>query len=103
MAKEWAKSFYQSTNWIRARDYMMAKYHYICQKCKQRPAEIVHHIIWLNPKNINDPEITLGEKNLMPVCRDCHALIHEGVSATVDGLCFNENGDLVKYESNNIS
>lgn len=103
MAKAWAKDFYQSANWINARDYMLAKYHFICQKCKKQPAAIVHHIIWLTPKNINDPNITLGEKNLLPVCRECHAKIHEGVSATVDGLMFNENGELVKYEDNNIS
>lgn len=98
MAKEWAKKFYQSTAWINARNYMMSKYHYICQRCKKNPAEIVHHIIWLTPGNINDPEITLGEKNLIPVCRDCHAEIHEGVSPTIDGLYFNENGELVEIK-----
>lgn len=96
MSKIWAKKFYQSSNWIKARDYTLSKYHYICQKCKTRPAEIVHHIIWLTPANINDPEITLGEKNLIPVCRECHAIIHEGVQSTVDGLKFNENGELIK-------
>ena len=96
MAKEWAKKFYQSTNWIRTRDYILAKNHYMCKKCNERPAEIVHHIIWLNPSNINDPKITLGEENLLPVCRECHAIIHEGVQATIDGLKFNENGDLIK-------
>ena len=103
MAKEWAKKFYQSTSWINTRDYIMSKYHGICQKCYERPAEIVHHIIWLNPTNINDSNITLGEDNLMPVCRECHAEIHEGVPSTVDGLCFNANGELVnKNESNNF-
>ena len=95
MAKEWAKDFYQSTSWKKTRDYILSKYHYLCQKCYERPAEIVHHIIWLNPINIKNPEITLGEDNLMPVCRECHAIIHEGVSSTIDNLYFNENGDLV--------
>ena len=96
MAKEWAKKFYQSNAWINARDYMMAKYHYICQKCKNRPAEIVHHIIWLNPANINNPNITLGEKNLIPVCRECHAEIHEGVKPTIEDLCFTDDGQLIR-------
>lgn len=95
MAKDFAKDFYQSNNWKKARDYVLSKYHYLCQKCKERPAEIVHHIIWLNPTNINDPVITLGEGNLMPVCRECHAIIHEGVSPTAEGLFFDENGDLM--------
>ncbi len=95
MAKEWAKDFYQSTNWKKTREYILSKSHYTCQKCNKRPAEIVHHIIWLNPTNINNPVITLGEGNLMPVCRECHAIIHEGVSPTAEGLFFDENGDLV--------
>ena len=97
MARDFAKKFYQSLEWQRTRDYILSKHNYLCQKCKQNPAEIVHHIIWLSATNINNPEITLSESNLMPVCRECHAIIHEGVQSTVDGLCFNENGELVSY------
>lgn len=96
MAKEWAKKFYQSNSWINTRDYIMSKHFYVCQKCHERPAEIVHHIIWLTPSNINDPNITLSEKNLIPVCRECHSLIHEGVSSTNEEVMFNANGELVR-------
>ena len=96
MAKEWAKDFYDSSQWKKCRDYIMSKHHYICQKCHIRPAEIVHHVIWLTPDNINDSNITLGEDNLMPVCRECHAVIHEGVGATQDDLKFDDNGDLIR-------
>ena len=96
MAKEWAKDFYQSINWKKTRDYILAKNYYLCQKCKNKPAEIVHHIIWLTPSNINDPKTTLGEDNLTPVCRECHAIIHEGVDATTEGLMFNADGELIR-------
>ena len=96
MAKEFARDFYQSTSWKKARDYILSKYQFLCQKCKERPAEIVHHIIWLNQSNINDPTITLGEDNLTPVCRECHAIIHEGVDATADEVMFNANGELIR-------
>lgn len=96
MAKEFAKEFYQSSNWKKTRDYILSKYHYLCQKCKERPAEIVHHIIWLTPLNINNPTVTLGEDNLIPVCRECHAIIHEGVDATTDEVMFNANGELIR-------
>lgn len=96
MAKEWAKDFYHSSNWIKTRNYIMSKYYYVCQICKQRPAEIVHHIIWLNPSNINNPDITLNEINLIPVCRECHALIHEGVSSTNEEVMFNSDGELIR-------
>lgn len=96
MAQTWAKKFYESTQWINTRNYIMSKYHCQCQICHERPAEIVHHIIWLNPSNINNPNITLKEDNLIPVCRECHALIHEGVRATIDELKFNECGELIR-------
>lgn len=96
MARDFAKKFYESKSWQQCRDYIISKYHGICQKCHEHPAEIVHHIIWLNPNNINDPSITLDEDNLMPVCRECHAIIHEGVSPTTDETMFNERGELIK-------
>ena len=42
------------------------------------PADTVHHIIPLSPKNIHDPSITLNPDNLMALCRDCHAEVHRG-------------------------
>lgn len=96
MAKDWAKKFYESKSWQDTRDYIMAKNNFICQKCKDKPAEIVHHIIWLNPSNINDPKVTLSEDNLMPVCRDCHAEIHHKDLPTIEGFCFDEKGQLIR-------
>lgn len=95
MAKDWAKKFYDSKVWKDTRDSIMAEYFGICQRCKEQAAEIVHHIIWLNPNNINNPEITLGRDNLIPVCRECHAIIHERKSATVEGLMFDKEGNIV--------
>ena len=98
MAKEWAKRFYTSKAWIATRDRVMINEHYICRQCKgiNGPAEIVHHIIWLNSRNINDVNVTLNVDNLMPVCRVCHAIIHEGTPTTAEGLIFNSNGELEK-------
>ena len=100
MAMSWAKKFYESRAWQITRDSAMIDEHYICRKCNgiNGPAEIVHHITWLNNKNINDPNITLNKANLMPVCRICHALIHEGVSSTVEGLRFNKEGELINED-----
>lgn len=104
MAKEWAKRFYESRVWQDTRDSIMRDEYYICRKCNglNGPAEIVHHIIWLNSKNINDPTVTLNRDNLMPVCRVCHTIIHEGVSSTVEGLRFNKEGELISYEDKSI-
>lgn len=100
MAKEWAKKFYESKAWQYVRDNVLKEEYYTCRQCNgsNGPAEIVHHIIWLTRSNINNINITLDKSNLMPVCRVCHAKIHEGKSSTVEGIVFNSEGELVSYE-----
>lgn len=56
----------------------------------------MHHKIYLTPQNINDPFITLAADNLETLCRECHAIEHEGQSPTAAGLMFDENGDLIE-------
>ena len=55
---------------------------YLCVKCaeigKVIPAEEVHHIIHLSPKNINDPSISLNMDNLISLCREHHFEEHRG-------------------------
>ena len=103
--KEWAKKFYESTAWKKTRDSVMAECNYVCNRCKNKygPAEIVHHKIWLTPQNINDVNITLNKDNLEPLCRTCHAKEHEGVGATAKGLMFDENGELICYEDEDLN
>lgn len=96
--KEWVKKFYESKAWKDTREYVISECHGICEKCNERSAEIVHHIIWLTPSNINNVDITLKRSNLQAVCRECHGKIHEGVSSTVDGLVFNDRGELVNED-----
>lgn len=103
--KPWAKKFYESDAWRKTRDSVMAECNYTCNRCnnKNGPAEIVHHKIWLTPKNINDVDITLNKKNLEPLCRVCHAIEHEGTSSTAQGTMFDENGDLISYEDKSVN
>lgn len=41
----------------------MTAQHYLCERCGE-PAKIVHHKIWLTPKNIHEQSITLCWDNL---------------------------------------
>lgn len=79
--KEYAKKFYNSKAWERARAYVMARDLGLCQECRKkgryRSGDTVHHIIHLTPENINDPAITLNPDNLETICRDCHAEVHQ--------------------------
>lgn len=95
MAREFSRSFYKSKAWKETREYIYNKYHGLCAECGE-PGEEVHHIIWLSPDNISNTEITLGEDNLVLLCRDCHIAKHRKKTVTKDGLAFNEYGELVK-------
>lgn len=95
--REFARGFYLSKEWRRARAYIVARDHGLCVKCG-RPGEIVHHKEHLTPENINTPEIALGENNLELLCRDCHALAHASDLPTDRGLTFDEEGNLVERE-----
>lgn len=78
--KEWARSFYKSQAWKLKREYIMQRDHHLCVDCMQigyfTPAEEVHHITPLTPDNIQDPDISLGDDNLISLCRECHRKRH---------------------------
>ena len=95
--REFAKAFYLSKEWRRARAYVFNRDAGLCVRCG-RPGEIVHHRTPLNPDNIHTLEIALGEENLELLCRECHALAHAGELATDSGLTFDEDGNVVKRE-----
>lgn len=106
MAREFAKSFYNSSEWQAVRGYVLFRDKYLCVKCGN-PAEEVHHIIHLSPNNINDVSVTLNPDNLICLCRDCHFAEHakDKVRGTkrahnipfVETECvFDENGFLIE-------
>ena len=70
------KQFYKSTPWKRARkDYIKHRYAVdggICEVCGAEPGLIVHHKIWLDDVNCNDPEISLNPDNFKYECQTCH-------------------------------
>lgn len=78
--KQFAEHFYKSASWVKCRNAYMKSKHHLCEECLKngtiKAAEEVHHIVWLTPDNINDPNITLSEDNLICVCRECHRRLH---------------------------
>ena len=104
MAKKWAKAFYNSKGWIQCRDSYIAKVHGLCEEClkhgKIEPGYILDHIIELTPENINNPEISLNHDNLQYLSLSCHnkKTFGKGEETTVEGLVFNEHGELVRSE-----
>ncbi|MBW8384449.1 MAG: HNH endonuclease [Youngiibacter sp.] len=101
MAREFAKRFYKSKQWKNVRKYVLMRDKYLCVKCGQ-PAEEVHHIVMLTPENIGDPAISMSDKNLISLCRDCHFREHKehrlsasGTNNLVDGYVFDDNGQVI--------
>ncbi|MDD3122650.1 MAG: AAA family ATPase [Candidatus Izemoplasmatales bacterium] len=112
MAREFAKSFYRTEAWIKARKFAFDRDYGLCQQCLEKgitdsdgeliPGEEVHHKIFLRPSNINDPFITLNPDNLITLCRNCHMDIHRkkkkrrNTLNIKSGVFFNERGDMMK-------
>lgn len=78
--KDYAKDFYKSKKWQDCRNSYMKSVGGLCEDCYKQgritPAEEVHHIKWITPQNINDPNVTLNWKNLVALCRECHKARH---------------------------
>lgn len=96
MAKEFAKKFYSSKEWLKCREAYIISVFGLCEHCGE-PGYIVDHIEELTPENINDPNITLNHDNLQYLCLKCHNKktfkIHDPIR---EGLEFDENGDLIQ-------
>ena len=69
------RNFYRSTKWKIARSIKIEQAKGLCEKCGRVGTE-VHHIIHLTPENINDPNITINQDNLILLCNECHNKEH---------------------------
>ena len=78
--KDFARAFYKSKAWQRARAAYAASVGGLCEDCLRagviKSSEIVHHKRPLTPDNIIDPAVTLSFDNLELLCRECHARRH---------------------------
>lgn len=95
MAKDYAKSFYNSAAWRKcSRGYMQSQ-NYVCERCGDI-ATICHHKMHITPSNISDPSITLSWGNLEALCQTCHNQEHHGGAICASGLSFDGKGNLIK-------
>lgn len=95
------KQFYKSMAWRRARDayiqYRKAIDGGICEVCGQEIGKIVHHKIWLNDINVNDPEISLSFNNFRYECQTCHNKEKDPEKNRTQGRCnYGPNGEIIR-------
>ncbi|MEG2246433.1 MAG: HNH endonuclease [Peptostreptococcaceae bacterium] len=109
MAREFSKRLYQSKAWKECREYIFKKYHGLCNECG-KPGEEVHHIKFLTPSNIDNTDITMGEDNLVLLCKNCHFKKHRNTNPLVknfkkpkrytsNGTYFDEEGNLCRCQT----
>lgn len=95
--KAWAEKFYKSKRWLKCRKAYIDSVYGICERCG-KPGKIVHHKVYLNQKNINDPAVALNFANLEYLCQDCHNVEHSEKKESLVrvGLRFDEKGNLIR-------
>lgn len=99
MARNFAKPFYNSKEWIQlARSYREAHY-YICERCGALNAREVHHKIHLTPANISNPDIALNPDNLELLCHECHYAEHHKEQAG-RAYVYDDAGRIVNVKEN---
>ena len=106
------KDFYHSKAWKTSRKSIWLKQNCLCGIChkpvyvdgisewipkEQRRTGIVHHIEELTNSNIYNDNITLGEDNLIGVCKWCHEHeCHNKNTAIRKDYMFDDYGNLIK-------
>ena len=97
--KEGALEFYGSRKWKKCRKNYLSL-HPTCERCELlgviKPAEIVHHKLYLEPELYKNPEVSLNFDNLEALCWDCHFAEHHKKKDCRDGLYFDSDGNLKK-------
>ena len=94
------KQFYKTQAWRRARDAYIAQRKAIdgglCEACGDEPGRIVHHKIWLDDINCNDPEISLNPENFMYECQTCHNKETDPRKATPGRCRYGPDGEILR-------
>lgn len=94
------KEFYKSRGWRLARkayiDERMLIDGGLCEECHDEPGKIVHHTIWLDDDNCNDPEIALNAKLFRYVCQTCHNKERDPRLVQHGRVAFSPTGELIQ-------
>ena len=75
--------------------YSKAKRYYRITSYNVCYTKLLRHIKYITPMNIQDPNITLNWDNLEALCMDCHTREHLGSSSCIDGVSFDQDGNLI--------
>ena len=93
------KQFYRSKAWKLARQsYINARMALdggLCEVCHEEPGYIVHHTIWLDDVNCNDPEVSLNPRLFKYECQTCHNKERDPRKATPGRCIYGPDGEII--------
>lgn len=93
------KEFYKSQAWRRARLAYIRHRHAIdggvCEVCREEPGLIVHHTIWLDDDNCNDPDISLNPERFKYECQTCHNKETDPRKGTPGRVRYGADGEII--------
>ena len=94
------KQFYRSKAWKLARQsYISTRLALdggLCEVCHDEPGLIVHHVIWLDDVNCNDPEIALNPRLFKYECQTCHNKERDPRKATPGRCIYGPDGEIIR-------
>lgn len=91
-------NFYRSKKWTKLRDAYYLQKLGKCENCGELVGMgqfNVHHKIELNDNNVDDPTISLNQKNLILLCVNCHNIIHNRFKKNEDRVLFDKKGNVI--------
>jgi 5-methylcytosine-specific restriction endonuclease McrA len=91
--KPFAEKFFKSRQWQKCRYNFLSSKNFVCERCENNAATLVHHKTHLSASNIHDTKITLGWNNLEALCVICHA--NEHGRKTEQRYMFDDEGNLL--------
>ena len=94
------KAFYKTQAWRRARQAYIATRLGVdgglCEVCGVEPGRIVHHKIWLDDENCNDPDISLNPVNFLYECQTCHNKERDPRRGTPGRVLYGPGGEIIR-------
>lgn len=94
------KQFYKTRAWRRSRDAYIKHRQSIdggmCEVCGEELGKIVHHVIWLDDDNCNDPNISLNPNNFKYECQTCHNKEVDPRKENPRRFVFGANGEIIR-------
>lgn len=94
------KEFYKTQAWRRSRDaYIRERLALdggLCEVCGEEPGRIVHHTIWLDDINCNDPMISLNPDLYKYECQTCHNKEVDPRKAKAGRCLYGPDGEIIR-------